>query len=473
VTPRPFYLAGEWRQGAAELEVRNPYDGSVASRVALADAAAVDEAVTRAAAAGPAAAALSSDERRRALRHIAAGIEARVEEFARTIALEAGKPVALARVEVRRAVETFSLAAGEVERWGGELLPVDLSPQTRGYRAMVARVPRGTVAAISPFNFPLNLLAHKVAPALAVGAPVVCKPPPQAPSAALLLAEIAHAAGLPAGSLSVLPCTNEVAARLVESSAVAVLSFTGSARVGWMLRERAGRKHVVLELGGNAAAVVCADADLAWAAERCALGGMAYAGQVCIAVQRIFVERAVYAPFVEKLVAEVRAMPMGDPMDEKTVVGPLIDPANCERVLAWIAEARAGGAQVLCGGDRHGNIVTPAVIEGARPDMKVSCEEVFGPVVTVEPFDAFDDALSRVNDGEYGLQSSVFTRDAQRIFRAWERLRVGGVIANDAPTLRVDNYPYGGTRASGTGREGVRSAMLEYTEPRVLVMAPR
>jgi glyceraldehyde-3-phosphate dehydrogenase (NADP+) len=352
-------------------------------------------------------------------------------------------------------------------------VPLDIAPATEGYTAIVERFPIGVIGAIAPFNFPLNLVAHKLAPAIAVGNTVVLKPPPQAPLSALLLADVCYDAGLPAAALSVVHCPVEVAQALAEDARIAMLSFTGSAKVGWHLKTVAGKKKVVLELGGNAAAVVLRDADLAWAARRCALGSFAQAGQVCIKVQRIFVERPVFDAFLALFRQETKALRVGDPSDVETIVGPMIDTANADRVSAWVDDAVKAGAARLTGGGRRNNVLEPTILTGTTPAMKVEAEEVFGPVSTVAPVDSVDEAFARVNESRYGLQAGVFTFDVRNIAKAFQELNVGGVIANDYPTLRVDNFPYGGVKDSGFGREGVRYAMEEMTELKTLVVKYR
>lgn len=397
-------------------------------------------------------------------------LERRSEEFARRMALEGGKPIRFARGEVARAVVTFDLAASECRRFGGEVLPVDLEPRAEGRLCLSTRVPRGPIAAISPFNFPLNLIVHKLAPAIAIGAPVVLKPPPQCPLTAFELASVLAEAGLPAGTLGVVHCPPETAQRIVEDERMKVLSFTGSDVVGWKLKSIAGKKQVLLELGGNAPCVVDETADLDLAMERIVAGAWAHAGQVCIKVQRVYVHAASFDRFLEEFVRRTRELPCGDPLDERTVVGPLIEPRHVERVLAWIREAVEGGATLHCGGTAEGNVVSPAILTGTVPGMRVCRDEIFGPVTVVERFETFDEALAACNASRFGLQAGVFTRELGRALRAYRELDYGGVMINDVPTFRVDNFPYGGTKDSGVGREGVRYAMEEMTEPKVLVM---
>jgi acyl-CoA reductase-like NAD-dependent aldehyde dehydrogenase len=467
---RPF-LSGDFVDTGRRRAVRSPWDGRTVAEVEEGGPAEVERALSAAFAARATGRELPAGRRRELCLALAEGIRRREADLVASMCDEAGKPVRSARVEVQRAVMTFSLAAAELTRFGGEVVPVDLDPATAGYEAVVRRVPAGVVVAISPFNFPLNLGAHKVAPALAVGAPVIWKPPPQAPGAAGIVAELARDAGVPAGLLQVLPCPNEAAEQLAVDERVAVVSFTGSAAVGWALKRKVGRARVVLELGGNAAAVIAADADLAKAAARLALGAFSYAGQVCIKVQRVLVERGVYAAFRERLLAETAKLPAGDPADEATVVGPIIEERHVDRILAWVEEARARGAKVH-GGGRQGSVLLPVILEDVPEDARVSAEEVFGPVVILTPFDRFEEAIATVNRSRYGLQAAVFTRDLQRVRRAFRELEVGGVIVNDYPTFRQDVMPYGGVKESGLGREGLAYAMADYTEPRLLVTAP-
>lgn len=469
-TPRRLpYIAGRFVEGPDLQAIHSPWDGRLVAEIAAADRSLAEEALASAEAARPKGRSLTAGERRNLVATLAAGIADQAEAFARVISDESGKPLTVARGEVQRAIATFELAAAEATRFAGEVVPIDLDASTVGYEAITRRVPAGIVTAISPFNFPLNLGAHKVAPALAVGAPVIWKPPPQAPSAACLLAGIAHEAGVPEGLFQVVPCSNDVASLLAGDPRVAVLSFTGSVPVGWKLKAAAGKAKVVLELGGNAAAIVCADADLAWAAKRCAFGGMVYAGQVCISVQRLLVERSVYDRFRDELLAQVARLGVGDPADEATVVGPIIDETHARRIESWIEEARSRGA-IVHGGGRKGTLIEPAVLENVPADAKIACEEVFGPVILLAPFDSFDEAIHQANESRYGLQAGIFTDSLSKVRKAFRELEVGGVIANDYPTFRQDNMPYGGVKDSGLGREGLRYAMEDFTEPRVLVL---
>ncbi len=468
---RQIYLGGRFAAGSEVRDIQAPWDGAVVSRVHQASWAQLEEALALAFQARRELWAGPTGRKRALCQAIADGIRARAAEIADVICVEAGKPIGSAQAEVARAVWTFELAAGVATEDQGSVVPVDLDDAARGYVGLSRRVPSGVVVGISPFNFPLNLAAHKVAPALAVGAPIILKPPPQAPSAALILAEIARAAGAPAAAFQVAACSNELAERLAVDPRVAVVSFTGSARVGWQLKTKIPRARVVLELGGNAAVVIAEDADFDRALERVALAGYIYSGQVCISVQRIFVQRSLHERFMAGLRRKVAGYPVGDPKDPATVVGPLIDEAAAQRIEGWLSEAKAGGASVE-GGTRAGNRLEPAIVEGAARDSKVVREEVFGPVVVVEPYDDFESALESVNQGDYGLQAGIFTQDLRKVRRAWEILEVGGVIANDSPTFRADSMPYGGVKGSGLGREGVRLAAAEFCEPRLLVMGP-
>lgn len=456
------------RQGERVLVVRSPWDARVVRRVPLADAADVEMALARAAAALPQLRAQSSHARRAVLAAVREGLRARADELVDAIVDEAGKPVALAKNEVMRAQETFALAEAEAARASGEIVAVDGLAAAAGAEAEVRRFACGVVVGIVPFNFPLNLGAHKVAPALAVGAPLVIKPPLQAPTAQLILADIVRDAGAPEGALQVVVCNNELAERMASDARVRVLSFTGSAQVGWHLRSRAAAR-VVLELGGNAAALVCDDADVALAAKRLTLGAWAYAGQVCIKTQRILVDERIADAFIARFLEETAAVRVGDPRAPGVLVGPLIDARAAERVRAWVAEAEVLGARVLFRGTDVGPALAPVVLTGVPPQARVWCDEVFGPVTCIERVASFDEGLMRLDDSTFGLQAALFTKDAGRARRAFHALDVGAVILNDATTFRSDAMPYGGNKRSGLGREGVRSSMDEMTEPRVLV----
>ncbi len=399
------------------------------------------------------------------------GLRRDKESFARLMALEVGKPVKLGRIEVERAILTFTEAQEESKRLRGEWLPLDLEPSARGRSALVRRVPIGVISAITPFNFPLNLVAHKLAPALACGNAVVLKPAPQAPLTAMKLAALAMEAGLPPGRLNCLHLEASKAAPLVEDERVAMLSFTGSASVGWALKAKAGKKRVALELGGSACAIVHRDADLAWAAARCAAGGFAYAGQSCISVQRILVHRTVLDAFLEAFLERVGRLKVGDPLDEEVDLGPMISEAEARRAESWVERARVAGAKVLCGGLREGAWLRPTVLLDVPADQDVLCEEVFAPVVSVEAFDGLEEAVAKANASRFGLQAGLFTRNIEAVFGVFDALEVGGLVLNDAPTWRADTMPYGGVKNSGQGREGVRYAIEEMTERKVMVLA--
>jgi len=467
---QPFLLNGKWISDGATAAIRAPYDGRLLAQVARSTPAHLEAAVAAAVAAFEKTRKLPAYERQRALLAARQFMLERREEFAQTICNEAGKPIKTARAEVDRALFTLQVAAEESTRIYGEYLPLDLQEFTAGRWALVRRFPLGPVAAITPFNFPLNLVCHKLAPAMAAGCSMVLKPASQTPLSALLLARAVEAAGWPAGALNVLYLSGAEAEALVADERMKLLSFTGSAEVGWGLKARAGKKRVALELGGNAGCIVHSDADLRYAAARCVVGGFSYAGQSCISVQRIFVQKTVFDAFLAEFVPAVKKLKVGDPRDEATDVGPMIREADAVRAAEWIAQAVEGGATLLCGGERRGNLLEPTVLTRTKREQKVNCAEVFAPVVTVEPYDAFDEALEQVNDSPFGLQSGLFTRDARLIFHAYEALETGGVIVGDVPTFRIDHMPYGGVKDSGQGREGLRWAIEEMTESKLLVM---
>ncbi len=468
--PRPFLIGGEWRSCASRDSVRNPFSGDVIAEICLAGEEEAEQAVKAAEAGFQATRRLSSYGRSSALQNIASGIAARQEELAHTITAEAGKPISDSRREVSRAVQTFTIAAEEAKRISGEVIPLDVMPGGESYLGLSRRFPIGPILGITPCNFPLNLVAHKVAPALAAGNSIVLKPAPQTPLTALMLGEIVSEVGLPSGALNVVPCSNRVAETLVTDPRFKLLSFTGSAPVGWMLKAKAGNKRVVLELGGNAGVIVESDADLDLAAQRCATGGFGFSGQTCISVQRIFVQESVHERFMEKLLTRVQGMKVGDPLDDHTVIGPLIDQTAASRIEGWIGEAVAQGGRLLLGGKRTGPVLEATVMTNVRSDMHVCSQEVFGPLVTVTPYQRFEEALEALNQSNFGLQAGVFTRDINRVFRAYRDLEVGAVLANEIPTFRIDSMPYGGVKDSGLGREGVRYAIDEMTEVKLLVL---
>ena len=467
-TERKLLVGGEWIETGEWIEVRSPYDGSVVGRVPKAGAEEAQRAVDAAERAmrDP----LPAHERAAILDRTAAALAARQDHVARTISAEAGKPMKAARVEASRAVSTFTMAAVEARRLAGDVVPMDASPAGEGKLAFTLRVPIGVVAAISPFNFPLNLVAHKIAPALAAGCAVVLKPASQTPLSALLLAELETEAGLPPGWLNVV-CgpASEIGDVLVGDERVRLISFTGSVGVGWGIRERAPRKRVSLELGNATPVIVAADSDLEDAAARLAANAFSFAGQSCISVQRIYVERSVYDRFLELFLPRVEALGVGDPADEGTDVGPLISQDERDRVLSWIEEARSQGAEILTGGTLEGELLRPTVIADAPADAKVLCEEVFGPVCTVTPYDTLDDAVALANGTRFGLQAGIFTSDVKSALRAAATLEFGGVTVNEAPTFRADQMPYGGVKDSGNTREGPAYAVREMTEERVVV----
>ena len=470
VSTQGFFLDGKWVEAGDPVEIRSPYDGSVVGQVFQGRREHAEAAIAAAVKAFGTTRRLPAFERQRVLRQIAASITARKEEFARTMALESGKPLKASRTEVERGIFTFTVAAEESTRIYGEYLPLDWAQFTAGRWGIVKRFPLGPIAGITPFNFPLNLVAHKVAPAIAAGCPLVLKPAPQTPLTALLLAEVVQQAGWPDGGLNVLPLSNADAGLLVSDERIKLISFTGSAALGWQVKNNAGKKKVLLELGGNAGVIVHGDADLEFAAERCAIGGFAYAGQTCISVQRILVERAVFGKFTELLLSAVQRLKMGDPLDDSVDLGPLIRESDAARAYDWVQEAVRGGARLLLGGKRDGSMLEPTVLTGTRPEMRVNCQEIFAPVVTVEAYDSFDEALRTMNNSPYGLQAGIFTRDAKLMFQAFEELEVGAVVAGDVPSFRIDHMPYGGVKDSGLGREGLRYAIEEMTEPKLMVM---
>ncbi|WP_033339681.1 aldehyde dehydrogenase family protein [Catenuloplanes japonicus] len=467
----PFYLAGRPVHGEVEVIVRHPYDGAAVGRTTFATPAQVEAAIV---AATRAPQSLPAHRRAAALDHVSKRLQERNDEVARLITAENGKPLKWARAEAARAVSVFRWAAEEARRFAGDLQRLDTDPAGDGRMALVTRVPKGPVLGISPFNFPLNLVAHKIAPAIAAGAPIVLKPAPATPLSALLLGELLAETDLPEGMFSVLPLPNDRTAELVKDPRLPVVSFTGSGPVGGLIQDSVPRKHVTLELGGNAAVVICADwsadDDLAHAAKRIAVFSNYQAGQSCIAVQRVYVHDAVHDRFAAQLVEEVRALVTGDPSDEATDVGPLITEDAAQRVEAWVDEAVAAGARVLAGGKRDGTSYPPTILMNVPAGAKVLAEEVFGPVLVVQRVADDAAAFEAVNDSAYGLQAGVFTHDVRTAFAAHRTLRVGGVIVGDVPSYRADQMPYGGTKGSGVGREGLRSAMDDYTEPRVLVL---
>jgi acyl-CoA reductase-like NAD-dependent aldehyde dehydrogenase len=462
-------IAGEWVETGEWQEVRSPYSGDVVARVAKAGADETRRAIDAAdqAMREP----LPRHKRAEILVKVAAALGRRHDEVARTISDEAGKPMKAAKVEASRAMSTYTFAAVEARKLTGETIPMDASQAGEGKLALTLREPAGVVGAISPFSFPLNLVAHKIAPALAAGCAVVLKPASQTPLSALLLAELETEAGLPRGWLNVLVGpSSEIGDVLVEDERVKVLTFTGSSGVGWGLRERAPKKKVNLELGNSTPLIVEADADIEAAASATATHGFAFAGQSCISIQRVYVQRSAYDDFVGRLMPKVEQLVVGDPADEDTDVGPVIDEDARERILEWLDEARGGGAEILTGGELEGELIKPTVVANASPELKVSCEEVFGPVVVLNPYETLDEAIELANGTRYGLQAGIFTASLDAAFEAAQRLEFGGVTVNEAPTFRADQMPYGGVKDSGNTREGPAYAVREFTEPRLVVV---
>jgi acyl-CoA reductase-like NAD-dependent aldehyde dehydrogenase len=466
----PYYLANEAVYANTDLKVTDKYSGEVACEVALATPDVLDQAITAAVAATEAMRKMTVYERQAVLEHCVKRFIERKDELAHALCIEAGKPINDAIGEVTRLIDTFKIAAEETPRMLGETLPLDISPRAKGYRGMTQRVPIGPCAFISPFNFPLNLAAHKVAPAIATGCPFVLKPASMTPVGALLIGEILAETNLPKGAFSILPCRRDSADLLTEDDRLKLLSFTGSPDVGWKLKVRAGKKPVILELGGNAACVVDKDWDLDDAVARVIIGAFYQSGQSCIGVQRLFVHSDVYATFKEKLVAKTKALKSGDPKDKETFIGPMISEGEAKRLHGWIESAIDKGATLLCGGQRNGNMLQATLLENVDSNCELSAEEAFGPVAILEPFDDFDAVLKRVNDSRFGLQAGIFTRDLYKAQQAWDELEVGGVVIGDGPSWRVDHMPYGGVKDSGLGREGIRWAMEDMTELRLMVI---
>ncbi len=466
----PYYLAGEAVYANTDLKVTDKYSGEVAYEVPLATPDVLDKAIAAAEGAAEAMRKMTVYERQAVLEHCVKRFTERADELAEALCIEAGKPINDAKGEVGRLIDTFKIAAEETPRMLGETLPLDISPRAKGYRGMTQRVPIGPCAFISPFNFPLNLAAHKVAPAIAAGCPFVLKPASMTPIGALVIGEILAETDLPKGAFSILPCRRDSADMLTEDDRLKLLSFTGSPEVGWALKARAGKKPVVLELGGNAACVVDNDWDLDDAVARVIIGAFYQSGQSCIGVQRLYVHSDVYDAFKEKLLTKTKALKSGDPKDPETFIGPMISEGEAERLHGWIKDALDRGATLLCGGERDGNMLQASLLENVPADCELSAEEAFGPVAILEPFDDYDAVLKKVNDSRYGLQAGVFTRDLYKAQKAWDELDVGGVVIGDVPSWRVDHMPYGGVKDSGIGREGIRYALEDMTELRLMVV---
>ncbi|MDP9296239.1 MAG: aldehyde dehydrogenase family protein [Actinomycetota bacterium] len=471
MSTRPFLVNGIWRTGEESFEVTSPYDGSVVAEVGVPTSADVEEAVAAAAKTFEESRHLPIHARADALDHISRRIAERVDDLADGIAREGGKPLKWAKAEATRAISTFRWASEQIRHGDDEFMRLDTEASLGSRAGIIRRFAVGPVLGITPFNFPVNLVAHKVAPALAVGAPIVVKPARATPLGALALAELFAETDLPKGMFSVLPTSSEVAEKMVRDDRFRKVSFTGSSGVGWYLKGLDPKKRFTLELGGNAGVIVHSDADLDLAATRVAFGGYYQAGQSCISVQRVLVQSEVYEDFTPRLVKHVEGLKTGDPLDPSVDVGPVIDPGALDRIASWVNEAVEQGAEVLTGGKRNDPFYEPTVLANTNPEMKVRCEEIFGPVTTVSKYETFEDALAEVNDSKYGLQAGVFTSDINRALLAHQQLEVGGIVLNDVSAFRADQMPYGGSKDSGFGREGLRYAMEEMTEPRILVLS--
>ena len=466
----PYYLASEPEYANTDLEVTNKYNGEVATKVAMADADTIDKAIAAAEKAQPAMTAMAPFERQAVLEHCVKRFTERADELAKALCIEAGKPIKDAKGEVTRLIDTFKIAAEESVRINGETVNLEISARAKGYQGMTKKVPIGPCSFISPFNFPLNLAAHKVAPAIAAGCTFVLKPASRTPIGALIIGEVLAETDLPKGAFSILPCSRDGADLFTTDERLKLLSFTGSPDVGWALKAKAGKKPVVLELGGNAACVVDEDADIEDAIDRVIVGAYYQSGQSCISVQRLLVHSNIYDEFKSRYVERVKALVSGDPSNEDTFIGPMISEGEAERLHGWITEAKEKGATILCGGTREGAMLEATVMENVPKDCDASAEEAFGPLSILVPFDDYDDALKEVNNSRYGLQAGVFTRDIYKAHKAWDVLEVGGVVIGDVPSWRVDNMPYGGVKDSGLGREGIRYAIEDMSETRLMVI---
>ena len=466
----PYYLASEPHYANTDLDVTNKYTGEVATKVAMADADTIDKAIAAAEEAQPAMAAMAPFERQAVLEHCVKRFTERADELAQALCIEAGKPIKDAKGEVSRLIDTFKIAAEESVRINGEVVNLEISARAKGYQGMTKKVPIGPCSFISPFNFPLNLAAHKVAPAIAAGCTFVLKPASRTPIGALIIGEVLAETDLPKGAFSILPCSRDGADLFTTDERLKLLSFTGSPDVGWALKAKAGKKPVVLELGGNAACVVDEDADIEDAIDRVIVGAYYQSGQSCISVQRLLVHSKIYDEFKSRYVEKVKALVSGDPSNEDTFIGPMISEGEAERLHGWIEEAKEKGATILCGGTRDGAMLEATVMENVPKDCNASAEEAFGPLSILVPFDDYDEALEEVNTSRYGLQAGVFTRDIYKAHKAWDVLDVGGVVIGDVPSWRVDNMPYGGVKDSGLGREGIRYAIEDMSETRLMVI---
>ena len=466
----PYYLASEPHYANTDLDVTNKYTGEVATKVAMADADTIDKAIAAAEEAQPAMAAMAPFERQAVLEQCVKRFTERADELAQALCIEAGKPIKDAKGEVSRLIDTFKIAAEESVRINGEVVNLEISARAKGYQGMTKKVPIGPCSFISPFNFPLNLAAHKVAPAIAAGCTFVLKPASRTPIGALIIGEVLAETDLPKGAFSILPCSRDGADLFTTDERLKLLSFTGSPDVGWALKAKAGKKPVVLELGGNAACVIDEDADIEDAIDRVIVGAYYQSGQSCISVQRLLVHSKIYDEFKSRYVEKVKALVSGDPSNEDTFIGPMISEGEAERLHGWIEEAKEKGATILCGGTRDGAMLEATVMENVPKDCDASAEEAFGPLSILVPFDDYDEALEEVNNSRYGLQAGVFTRDIYKAHKAWDVLDVGGVVIGDVPSWRVDNMPYGGVKDSGLGREGIRYAIEDMSETRLMVI---
>ncbi|HQV79582.1 MAG TPA: aldehyde dehydrogenase family protein [Agitococcus sp.] len=466
----PYYLANQAIYANESLIVTDKYSGEIATRVAVADAAVIDQALNAAVLAQKAMAQMPAYERQQVLEHCVLRFRERAEELAAALCVEAGKPIKDARGEVTRLIDTFKIAAEEATRINGETIALDITARAKGYRGMTKRVPVGVCSFISPFNFPLNLAAHKIAPAIAAGCPFILKPASLTPIGALLIGEVLAETSLPQGAFSILPCSRDGADLFTTDERIKLLSFTGSPEVGWALKAKAGKKKVTLELGGNAACIVDADANINDAVQRIIFGAFYQSGQSCISVQRIIIHQAIYEQVKAKLVVASASLIMGSPQHEQTFIGPMISEKEAERLQLWIQQAIEQGANLLCGGQRQGAMLQATLLENVPNHAALYCEEAFGPVAILSSFNDFDQALAQVNDSTFGLQAGIFTRDIYKAHKAWDTLEVGGVVIGDVPSWRVDNMPYGGVKDSGLGREGIRYAIEDMTEVRLLVV---
>ena len=465
-----FLINGQWLTSPEKHDVKSPYNGKVIGTSYRPTTDDVENAIKVATAAFEITKKMPPYQRSEILSNIARRLQNKKEEMAQVIAAEAGKPIKAARIEAERSILTFTIAAEEAKRINGEIIPLDIHPYGKDRICNISRFPIGPIAGISPFNFPLNLVVHKVAPCIASGNTMILKPASQTPLSSLKLGEIAMEAGLPAGALNILPCSAQVAEPLITDERIKKLTFTGSPAVGWGLKKRCGRKRITLELGGNAGVIVHNDADLDYAVDRIIMGGFGYAGQTCISVQRIFVQNDVLEKFKEKFIKKVKALKSGDPLDENTDVGPMISEKEAERAEEWVKEAVNNGATILTGGQRNETMLKPTVITDVKPDMKVSCQELFAPVVTLVSYSDFHAAVKEVNDSDFGLQAGIFCKDLDLIYSAYREIEVGGLVVGDVPTFRIDHMPYGGVKSSGLGREGIRYAIEEMTEMKALIL---